>query len=391
MVAVAALTVPELSVGAGELADERTVQSRVPRAKLALPAPVAPPAARRASLPQVREELAPLARPAPKVAPALPSAVSSPLAVPPVPAEPPVVAAAERDAVPLAVPAPLASTFAPGTGAGLAPLVAPLPHAASDAAPAVPEAPVMAPSPAEARAGFAAAVPGPAVEAGLMPALPEETVAPDTAAPRLAASPTLVPMAAAAGLETAMPLHAPRQVAAPRAPAAAPSLPRAERAKAAPAASRPAATLPPRSATPALAGIPRSALRTTPPGAAAPSQLEVNAQLIARVDGRSAGRLDFRQTGEGLSVRLGSLATIVGDRLDPAVLARIQGSSSANIYLSLAQLQAQGIPISYDPVYDEFNIGTGDTRPKAARKVHMDQISAPERGANAAAMSQVRR
>ena len=54
-------------------------------------------------------------------------------------------------------------------------------------------------------------------------------------------------------------------------------------------------------------------------------------------------------------------------------------------------LQAQGVPISYDPVYDEFNVGLTDTRPKAARKVHMDQISAPERGIGATGMDQVRR
>ena len=51
---------------------------------------------------------------------------------------------------------------------------------------------------------------------------------------------------------------------------------------------------------------------------------------------------------------------------------------------------AQGIPISYDPVYDEFNVGLTDTRPKAARKVHIDQISAPERGLGATGIPQAR-
>ncbi len=61
------------------------------------------------------------------------------------------------------------------------------------------------------------------------------------------------------------------------------------------------------------------------------------------------------------------------------------------MYFSLAELKAQGIPISYDPVYDEFNIGQTDTRPQAARKVHMDQISVPERGLGSSGIDQIRR
>ena len=101
--------------------------------------------------------------------------------------------------------------------------------------------------------------------------------------------------------------------------------------------------------------------------------------------------MDFQQTSAGLKVRLGSVAEVLGDRLDPAKLARIRTSKAGNVYLSLAELQGQGFPISYDPVYDEFNIGQKDTRPKAARKVHMDQITAPERGAGSVTIGQVPR
>lgn len=112
---------------------------------------------------------------------------------------------------------------------------------------------------------------------------------------------------------------------------------------------------------------------------------------MTRVDGKAAGKLDFQQTANGLLVRLGSLADVLGDRLDPALLARIRASSSANVYLPLARLQADGIPISYDPVYDEFNIGSVDTRPKSAKKVHMDQITVPERGIGSVSIGQVPR
>lgn len=120
-------------------------------------------------------------------------------------------------------------------------------------------------------------------------------------------------------------------------------------------------------------------------------QFEVKSQLITRVDGKTAGAVDFQQTPAGLTVRLGSIVDVLADRYDAAQLARIRGSAAGNAYVSLVALQAQGIPISYDPVYDEFNVGLADTRPKAARKVHMDQISTPERGAGATGMEQVRR
>jgi hypothetical protein len=144
----------------------------------------------------------------------------------------------------------------------------------------------------------------------------------------------------------------------------------------------------------AAAVVPKPApALTAPPAAAAPAKaaaLDVRSQLLTRIDGRTAGALDFQQSAAGLKVRLGSVVDVLADRYDAAQLARIRGSAAGNAWMSLAELQAQGVPISYDPVYDEFNIGKADTRPKAARKVHMDQISAPERGLNAAAMQQVR-
>jgi hypothetical protein len=120
-------------------------------------------------------------------------------------------------------------------------------------------------------------------------------------------------------------------------------------------------------------------------------RVDVTAQLLTCVDGKTAGKVDFRQTDAGLQVRLGSIVDLLGDRYEAGQIARIRASSGSNVYLPLAQLQAQGIPISYDPVYDEFNVGTIDARPKARLKVHMDQITTPERGLGSTAMEQVRR
>jgi len=143
----------------------------------------------------------------------------------------------------------------------------------------------------------------------------------------------------------------------------------------------------------ALAPLPKSPAVAPPPGLGtnSPFALDIKSQLVTRVDGKAAGAVDFQQTATGLTVRLGSIVDILSDRYDPAQIARIRASAASNLYLSLDDLQAQGIPISYDPVYDEFNVGQTDTRPKFARKVHMDQIGTPERGLGTTAMDQVRR
>jgi len=181
------------------------------------------------------------------------------------------------------------------------------------------------------------------------------------APPALRPAPT-----ASAALASAAPSAAARSIAAPK------PVPLA----------RPVAAL--------AAAVARPAPALTAP-TASPYQLDITSQLITRVDGKFAGAVDFAQSEAGIKVRLGSIVELLGDRYEPAQLARIRASAAGNAYLPLAELQAQGIPISYDPVYDEFNVGLIDTRPKAARKTHMDQISAPERGLGSTGIEQVRR
>jgi hypothetical protein len=94
----------------------------------------------------------------------------------------------------------------------------------------------------------------------------------------------------------------------------------------------------------------------------APLAFDLRSQLAARVDGKAAGTVDFRQTTIGLSIRLGSIVSLLSDRYDPDEVARLNNSPASNAYISLADLQAQGVPIRYDPVQDEFNIGKADTR-----------------------------
>jgi hypothetical protein len=277
----------------------------------------------------------------------------------------------------LSASAPLAAQTLAATALTAAPASAPI--EVSPAAP--PVVPIAAAAPAASLpvpSAPAATAPQPvaAVVASTPPArgMIEQVKPARIAAARPAKAPASASTPAAAPARVA-PVSAPKP-ASPAASASAPAKPAAPAAVAAVAAPRQA---------PALSA-PGSAA-----GAARITDLDYKASLLTRVDGRSRGQVDFQQTPAGLKVRLGSVAEVLADRLPAAELARIRGSSSANAWLSLAELQAQGIPISYDPVYDEFNIGQEDTRPKAARKVHIDQISTPERNAGSATIDQIRR
>jgi hypothetical protein len=248
--------------------------------------------------------------------------------------------------------------------AGLAPAPAPAPSAPQAiAAPALAVPPTIPP----------ASTPLQAVPAGLGDPV---SAAPPPARTAAATLPARAPIAAA----SAAPSGVVRSIDAPAtAPAPAP------RAVAAPSAPVPA---PPAAAV--VVPKPKPALTAPASAAASPYEVDVSARLLTRVDGKTAGTVDFQQTPSGLKVRLGSIVEVLADRFDPAQIARIRCSAAGNTYLSLTDLQAQGVPISYDPVYDEFNVGTTDTRPKAGRKVHIDQITAPERSGDSTAIGQIR-
>ena len=147
-------------------------------------------------------------------------------------------------------------------------------------------------------------------------------------------------------------------------------------------------------AVPAMAPVP--AVRSPAPSASSPgSEMAAApvdaAQMIARIDGKVAGKIDFQQTATGLSVRLGSIVEVLHADYTSEERARIAGSAASQSFLPLAELQAQGIPIRYDPVYDEFVLGPNDTRPTAAHKVHIDQISTPLRGATSRVAGEIKR
>jgi hypothetical protein len=303
------------------------------RAELMVPAsmPVSPAAAAAAvvaAVPVAAPLAVPAAMPPVEIAPLLPQAEIAGVAVPPV------------------AVTPLAPSASPAA-ADMALVVAPLPAARQ----AIPAARIVAPQPpgptAAATATLVSRPPVAIASAGPIMTT-AAAVAPVMRTPVSATADVIKPVAATPVWPTA-------------------SAPAPEPAKA-------AAIAVPRPATPALAA---------PPAGSKPAMPEIASRLITRVDGKTAGAVDFQQTAGGLKVRLGSVVEVLADRYDPAQLARIRNSEAGNRYLSLAELQAQGVPISYDPIYDEFNVGLTDTRPKAAGKVHIDQISTPYRGMDA--------
>ncbi len=280
----------------------------------------------------------------------------------------------------LRAPAATIASAPPGTSSPEAALAA-APVAMVPPAPAARAAPVTVPVLPPARSAMEQLTPARIAAARAVPA-----AVPSAPQPQPAVQPAPDPLAKPASL-------------APAAPAAPPAAPPEARAPLAAAVPVRSAAVPAPPAPAAVVAMPRQAPALTAPPAAASAppitDLDFRARLLTRVDGRARGEVDFRQSTAGLKVRLGSVAEVLADQLPAGELARIRGSSSANVWLSLAELQAQGIPISYDPVYDEFNIGREDTRPKNARKVHIDQIGTPARisggGAGPTTMDQIRR
>jgi hypothetical protein len=410
----AALTVPEISVGAGDLAPGERLDEPVkpvPRAGQAAvkpglagvryapllrlpetaPAPlVAPITAAEMTPGRTETSIAPEFAPAPASLPVEVAADAAPAADAPAfvavtPDADNVLLLSAHEIVPDDAPLPVEDTAPP-----LAALVSPQPEA--------PSLPSGVGSEREAFFAAPAAIDPPVAGLGEGFVAEEQTALTASAPVReeraaLAVAPVLaapVPVVPAGRIET------PPAALAPLPPPVARPAPR-------PAAA-PLASAPPvqaaRPATPvaAVAAIPatKPPLTAAKPGNNTVSTdamfgIDIKSQLVTRVDGKTAGAVDFRQTATGLSVRLGSIVDVLADRYDAAQVARIRASSAANAYIPLAELQAQGIPISYDPVYDEFNVGHTDTRPKAGRKVHIDQITAPERGLGSTGMDQVRR
>lgn len=124
---------------------------------------------------------------------------------------------------------------------------------------------------------------------------------------------------------------------------------------------------------------------------AAEAELVTRTRLDARINGVVTGSVEFQQRDGTIAIRLGSVVDLLRDRYSATELDQFAGAGAMGTFVTLADLQAAGIPISYDPVYDEVGFGIDyDDAPQAA-KVQMEQIGSPMVGSDRALIDQIPR
>lgn len=81
------------------------------------------------------------------------------------------------------------------------------------------------------------------------------------------------------------------------------------------------------------------------------------ARLTLRTGNGTAGEVAVAMLADDtIGVRLADLLDIVGPQMDAERLATLRASSSAQTFVTLDQLRAAELTISYDPVYDELRL-----------------------------------
>ncbi|MGB3470260.1 MAG: hypothetical protein WBA51_05510 [Erythrobacter sp.] len=115
----------------------------------------------------------------------------------------------------------------------------------------------------------------------------------------------------------------------------------------------------------------------------------VQDRIVARVGGLEAGSVEFTQAQGTISVKLGSLLELVSTRLPADELERLSSSPALDEFLPIEKLQSAGLPIEYDPVYDEFKLGGKSERSANQMKSHIDQIGAPQESTSRTNMDQI--
>lgn len=76
-------------------------------------------------------------------------------------------------------------------------------------------------------------------------------------------------------------------------------------------------------------------------------------QVSVRLNDSPAGTVDVRIGGDAsLSIRVGTLLSVVEGRLDPELFAALNQSAGADAYVSFRELRAAGIDVRYEPAGD---------------------------------------
>lgn len=125
--------------------------------------------------------------------------------------------------------------------------------------------------------------------------------------------------------------------------------------------------------------------------AAAETALVPKTKMDARVNGVLTGSVEFQQ-GEGtIAIRLRSVANVMREQFSKTEYGQILNGQSIDRFVSLAELQAAGIPISYNPAYDEIEFGIDYQDAPNSKKVQVDQISVAPAGSELTAIEQIPR
>lgn len=108
--------------------------------------------------------------------------------------------------------------------------------------------------------------------------------------------------------------------------------------------------------------------------AARETMLIAKTRLDARVNGVLTGKVDFRQQGGTIAIKLRSVVEILRDRFSASEFDALVAGQSADRFIPLAELQAAGIPIRYNAAYDEVEFGIDYKDAPNAAKVQVEQI-----------------
>lgn len=96
----------------------------------------------------------------------------------------------------------------------------------------------------------------------------------------------------------------------------------------------------------------------TPPASASANHGGLT-HLTARVDGLVTGQIEFSDANQTVSVNLGSVLAALADRFPTEEYDRLSNSPAAQSFVAIDRLATAGLGISYDPIYDEILIDTG--------------------------------
>lgn len=80
-------------------------------------------------------------------------------------------------------------------------------------------------------------------------------------------------------------------------------------------------------------------------------------RMAVRMDGKVLGKVAFQVTDGEVSVRVGQVLDLFESGIDTARFAALRGSTAADQFVSLERIQRAGVPLHYDPIYDELVLG----------------------------------